>query len=195
MEPRPRSSRRAGDRGATLVEYALMVSLIALVCAAGIGTFEEESSARLSDKAQNAGAPDVGAVFTPVPPGSVPPGSTTTTPPAPPPPDAATAALAATATDKNQWSATVTVEIRDGGGAIVPGALVEVIWNHGDGQTDMSCATDSDGQCPMTLKNLMAFSEVTFTIMRVSLGETTLLASCSLFAIPKGAQTISGSCP
>jgi Flp pilus assembly pilin Flp len=38
-----------GDRGASLVEYALLVALIALVAASALGYFQDETASTLSD--------------------------------------------------------------------------------------------------------------------------------------------------
>lgn len=50
-EPRPRWV----DRGATLVEYVLMVGLIALVCIVAVGYFQDEVATSFSESASSIG--------------------------------------------------------------------------------------------------------------------------------------------
>jgi len=41
--------QQRGERGAGLVEYALLVALIALVCATALGYFQDETANKLSE--------------------------------------------------------------------------------------------------------------------------------------------------
>lgn len=46
-------AKAAEDRGASLVEYVLMVSLIALVCVVAIGYFQDEVATSFSESASS----------------------------------------------------------------------------------------------------------------------------------------------
>ncbi len=56
MEPgrcsEPCARRFEGDDGASLVEYALLVSLITLVCAAAVGFFQDATNRTLARSAE-----------------------------------------------------------------------------------------------------------------------------------------------
>jgi subtilisin family serine protease len=75
-------------------------------------------------------------------------------PPPPPPTEIDTvhvAAITGTTSRKGQnWSATVTVTVRDAGNALVPGATVSGKWNSG---ATVSCLTGASGACSLTSPN------------------------------------------
>jgi len=80
----------------------------------------------------------------------------TVEPPPPPPPPAEVdtvhvGAISSTTSRKGQnWSATVTVTVRDQGNALVSGATVAGKWNNG---ATVSCLTGASGACSLTSPN------------------------------------------
>ena len=58
--PKVRSTRFRGDDGANLVEYALLIALIVLVCLGGISLFAKKTTSKL-DCASSAIRSEVGA--------------------------------------------------------------------------------------------------------------------------------------
>jgi Flp pilus assembly pilin Flp len=52
----PRPKRLSGDEGSSLVEYALLVSLIALVCVSALVFFQKSTSNSLSRTANSVAA-------------------------------------------------------------------------------------------------------------------------------------------
>ncbi|MCO8126643.1 Flp family type IVb pilin [Acidimicrobiia bacterium EGI L10123] len=56
IDPRRAHVRRTGDRGASLVEYALLVALIAVVCIAAVtyfGTQTDDTFSRVSSSVES----------------------------------------------------------------------------------------------------------------------------------------------
>ena len=162
------------DRGAAVVEYALIVGLAVLVCVPAITWMQDSTEREFQSRSASAGAPDLGNVSpTSSPTTTVP---TTTTPPSTTTPSSvvATASLAATTNRQgNTWSATVTATVVDQNGAPVSGATVTGSWNPVlSGET--SCTTQANGQCTMTQAGMEArdnkpfVADVSFEITTVT---------------------------
>lgn len=173
----PRRSR--GDRdptaGATLVEYALAVGLVALAMVGGLNLLESASRGSLEDRAARAGSPDLGpgvpVSSTTVPPTTgapVDPGTTSL------PTLSPTASLEWTALkDGSDWVATVVVTVVDPAtNAPVPRVNVVAEWS--DGYTaSTSCITSDDGTCPLSSAEINRTGKslvpaVTLTITAIS---------------------------
>ena len=171
--------QRCWDRAATVVEYALLVALLAVALMSTIQFMEDRGEDRLEDRQENAGAPDVDAL---APPsgggggggaggggsGGEGGGGSTISP---------TATLTSSSSAQgNSWAASVTITVRDpaNGNAGVPGVVVTGAWNPAtSGQT--SCTTNSSGSCNVTQGNMEArdnksgyVSSVTFAVSGVS---------------------------
>ena len=170
---------RCRERAATVVEYALLVALLAVALMSTIQFMEDRGEDRLEDRQGNAGAPDVDAL---APPsgggggggaggggsGGGGGGGSTISP---------TATLTSSSSAQgNSWTASVTITVRDpaNGNAGVPGVVVTGAWNPAaSGQT--SCTTNSTGSCTVTQGNMEArsnksgyVSSVTFSVGGVS---------------------------
>jgi Flp pilus assembly pilin Flp len=162
------------DRGAAVVEYALILGLAVLVGVPAINWMQDSSEREFQSRSASAGAPDLDDV---VPTSS----STTTVPSTTTPPSTttalsvdATASLAATTNRQgNTWSATVTATVVDQNGVPVSGATVTGAWDPVlSGET--SCTTGANGQCTMTQAGMEArdnkpfVAEVSFAITTVT---------------------------
>ena len=153
------TGRPASSRGATLVEYALMLSVIVVLVVASLGGFSSNVSSELADRGNGIGDPgdfDVGVtVTTTTPPATTVPATTipaTTT--ISPTATVSLSALAASAViDGQKWVATVEITVVDDLGAVVAGATVEADWSE-NFASDVSCVTDGGGVCSMTQWNL-----------------------------------------
>ena len=161
-------------RGASTVEYALVLALVVMTLPPAIGWLQDSSSAEFQSRATSAGAPDAGAAPPTVSSTTVPPttlaATTTTTSPA----IDATASLTATANGQgNSWSATATATVVDQNGQPVADVLVTGAWDPAlSGET--SCTTAANGQCSMTQAGMEArdnkpfVADVTFSITEVT---------------------------
>jgi hypothetical protein len=147
------------DRGATLVEYALGIALLCVVCLGGISFLTDESSAELDDRSERVGSPDleegIGGSTTGGDGGG---GSTTDGgDPTPTPPASITNEAPAPSSDHsgNTWDATVTLTMR-GDGSLLEGLQITGTWTvtiNGVAQPaedPVSCSTNADGECVFT---------------------------------------------
>lgn len=156
--------RRARDeRGATLVEYALLVALLVVVCMGAIGSLETKGKAKVDSGAIDRGRPSE-QLFLPAAGGSIIGGGSGSTVGS----GAATVEVfevAGTSADANPatapptWVASATVKVKN---VATPdlwsGVTVTGTWTYLVGSTVtttvQSCITDSTGLCSITLTGL-----------------------------------------
>ena len=161
------------QRGASSVEYALLLALVVVFSVPAIQWLHDSSEAEFQGRAASAGSPDLSAVATTTTttvPTTTAPAPTTTTSVA----INATASLTATANRQgNTWSATATATVVDQNNQPVQGVVVTGAWSPAiSGET--SCTTDSNGQCSMTQAGMEArdnkpfVANVTFSVSSVS---------------------------
>ncbi len=164
--------RRASDRGATLVEYALLVALFGLVLVASVDALQGSETEYLESSSDRIGMPDLDAS---------PPGATTTTgpgegpQPTEPPPDSVLVQIEAPTVSAdeqgNNWRARIDF-LASGSGLAKEGVVISGFWSPsgGGGQTTTSCTTDSAGTCQMVRWNMSkdTYDQATFTITSVS---------------------------
>jgi len=147
--------RRRGERGVSLVEYALLVALLAVPSIAGIQALQDgmgDASQGAADRISDPTIPIVPSTTTQPPPPTtnsttsttstttttttttttIPPATTTTQPPTTtiPPPSQSVSTFGqvttSTASNPTRWSAQTSVAIRNNANAPVPGATVVV---------------------------------------------------------------------
>lgn len=182
VRPAPqRDGDGAGQRGATLAEYALALGLVVVALASGARVLEGAARDDLESRAQTAGAPDLQASG---PASSTTTVSTTTAPMAPPATTSGQTTVTATATgrgakDGSDWVATVTVVVRDQAtGEAMSGLSVTAQWSAGvTGET--SCVTGTSGSCAMSTSEINrrgsgSVSSVTLTVLDVTGPNATL---------------------
>ncbi len=138
--------RIRNSRGATVVEYALGVALILVVCLVGIRAAERSSGSKLSSAGAIGGNPDAaqGLGGAPSTTATTSPGSTTTTVPGTKTVHLSGAVPGTTVTHP-KWNATITFTVLDSNGQPVAGVVIAGSWSQG-GQ-DPGCTTNSSGQC------------------------------------------------
>jgi serine protease len=75
---------------------------------------------------------------------------------------------AATWVTSTTWKGTVTITVKDAGGAVVPNATVTGAWSGGYTAT-VTCVTNTAGQCSVSTANLKkTVTSVTFTVTNVT---------------------------
>lgn len=159
-----------GERGATVVEYALGLAVVSLVMIGGAQVMERAAGEEVERKAE-AGAPDLDEAYAPpIPTGSDDAGSgdegteervaeaVSATMDGEPSPDGG-----------NHWAATVTVRVAGSSGDGHSQAVVNGTWTGGGG-SGASCVTGTDGTCVMALTKLNRnqVASVTFTTTGVT---------------------------
>jgi hypothetical protein len=166
-------TRHRGQRGATLVEYALGLAAVAAAVTLGVQGIEGAAGDELARK-RGAGSPDLEELYAE----SVTTVPTTTTPEGPSTTVATDVAVRVTSDGvgvstkgkSGSWIATAMITVTDATtGAPVADSVVTGRWAGGSGG-DTSCITQSDGSCPVTLSGLKVDSSpsVTFTVVGVS---------------------------
>lgn len=152
---RPARSVRA-ERGAGLVEYALVMALVAIGLVAVIGAFQDSEAEQLEARGARIGMPDLDAT----PPTTGPSGGgggPATEDPSDPVVDVALGpgtGAQALATNANKWKAVVTLVVVDGGGNPVEGVTIGGTWSPEGVQQDTSCTTGTNGTCDVVRWNL-----------------------------------------
>lgn len=159
---------RPNDRGATLIEYALGLSLFVLAVIGGIQLLADSASQRFSDGG-GAGAPaEANGVFgdRTVPAGGGGGGGGGGT---------AVVVASASLTGSSQsgrgndpFTATITVNATDETGAPVPGATVDVSWS-GDANGTTVLTTAADGTVSHSVPGIRHNGQVTFSVIAVTL--------------------------
>lgn len=167
--------RRTDDRGAGLVEYALGLSLFALVLVAAVDSLQDSQSDHLSASGDRIGMPDLDA-------STASPTTSTTAPSGddgddPDPGDVSVAldpppSGVATQDNPNSWRATVTITASSGGVAL-EGVVIGGSWDPGGNHEETSCTTGSDGTCDLVRWKLSSKQqnpdpEATLTITSIS---------------------------
>lgn len=190
---RSRLRHRRTDRGATLVEYALLVALLAVASITVIQTATDGGEERLDDSDDRISAQADNSYYPGASPSSSVPLSTTTT-------SSSTVAvhldpnpLVSVQPDgNNRWRVTVTFTLLDAAGNGVIGATMDGDWvDVGQGSTPQSTCTTSTsaGQCtvqytniktssPNVTYNLTAITGGTFAWIPEAPGEGTLVVAC-----------------
>lgn len=140
------------ERGATAVEYAMGVSLFALVLIAAIAGVRSAGEDRFDssiDLTYDAGdAPAVTTTSTP--PTSVPPTTTTTTTAPPPTGNASTSAPTfSQGSPASKWNASFTVTVTDTSGNPLSGVTVTGSWDT-QGSPSGTCVTGAAGTCTIS---------------------------------------------
>lgn len=157
------------DRGATLVEYALLVALFAVVLIASVDVLQGSETDYLESSGQRIGMPDLDAS---------PPTSTTTTTvdggsDTTDPSESTTVALeppeVKTDEQGNNWSATILLTFTSGG---IPqeGVTVTGSWDPSGNHEETSCTTNSAGECSVIRwqLNKNQVDQATFTVEVIS---------------------------
>jgi hypothetical protein len=166
---------RHQEKGATLVEYALLIALVVVVCIGVIEVLTDNSDEKVDTRSGEIGVPSEENALPGATDGS---GGGTST-------DGSDgggsvsavahvgglSAATSTSSNGNKWSATVTVTIVDASGEPVTGATVTGDWSAGNGGT--SCVTGASGTCPISSADFNAgggnpVESVTFSVTNVS---------------------------
>jgi len=180
--PRP---RRRDARGAGLVEYALVVSLLVGAGLGAMSSFEQESGDALVARGDSIGAPDVesgiSTTIAPSPPTTNNDATTTTSAPPVPPVSTLVSATSSAYANNKKWTATVVINVTDDEGDPVHRATVTAVWNPSAGSpVTVSCETQPSGNCTFTLRELgtlgasVPVASVTFDVTGVTpVGGTT----------------------
>jgi Flp pilus assembly pilin Flp len=161
------SSRR--DRGASLVEYALVFGLVAILLVGAIDHLNSATHDELESRGEMAGATSdaIGDLSE----GSVPTSVSTSTTVTGSPGDVVAAgvepvAVTTTTGSGHKWNMSVLITVRDSttgdplGGAIVTGSF------EGDSR---SCTTDESGTCPLTRERIPnGTATMSFTLASVT---------------------------
>jgi Flp pilus assembly pilin Flp len=160
-----RHLRPRDDQGATLVEYALAVALIAAVSIGVVSQLQDDSEAKLNSDAGRIGAQVDDAYYagvaTTTTAGS---GTTTTTSGAvavhP------TAITTSASNDGNKWIGQVTVTVKNASNVGVAGVLVQGDWTDPNPTVSTSCTTTAPGgSCSMQRTDIGdSKATATFTI-------------------------------
>jgi Flp pilus assembly pilin Flp len=141
--------RRRGDRGATLVEYAMIMALVVVVSIGAIQMVQESGEERLDSTDVRVNADD-GAYYAG---GGSPPttsGATTTTPGSPIDVHLASVPSMTLTNDGPRWQVTLTFTLLDSSGNGVIGATMNGTWTDvGQGSQPVGTCTTSTsaGQC------------------------------------------------
>lgn len=156
--------RPVADRGATLVEYALLVGLIAVVSIGSLQVLTRDSSGELADRGGQAGAPDLDAtgVVPPPPGGGGGGGGSTGGSTAPPIIANVSGPTGCYSGGPGNWTANFSVTVTDSSnGAPVSQALVEGRFLRYDNDDVLletiaapQIATNPDGRAPFSLTGL-----------------------------------------
>jgi Flp pilus assembly pilin Flp len=160
-----------GDRGAALVEYALLLALLVLVLAGAVSALQDSEAQHLESSGQRVGMPDLDVSPPPPPTSSTVPGQTD---PTDPPPTVYVSldepVGTAEPTQGNSWQATVTFGAWGESGAL-EGVVITGVWSpsHAQHQTT-SCTTDASGTCAVVRWSLNnnQVDEATFTVTDIS---------------------------
>jgi Flp pilus assembly pilin Flp len=161
-----------GDRGATLVEYALILGLVAVVCIGVISWLGDASEEKVDTRSDSIGKPVESNALT-GPGGGGGGGSSGTT-------DGGTVSstghigtiTGTKSSNPPDWSATVTVTVVDNFGAPIPGLTITGSWSTAGGGTTCS-PTSTAGSCPITSGSFKksgngSVAELTFTVTGIS---------------------------
>lgn len=154
-----RQRGQSWERGATMVEYALLVALIAVVSLGAIQRLENRSSAKVDEGAGDRGEPSE-QLYLPSASGTIVGGGTGTSVGS----GAATVEVydvvgSADNDPGSDWAAVVTIRVKN---VATPdlwaGVTVSGTWRYTEGSTAKTqpgtCTTDNTGQCSVSIANL-----------------------------------------
>jgi Flp pilus assembly pilin Flp len=171
------------DRGATLVEYSLVVALIVVASVGTIQWWQDESEDNFARRTDSAGAPDLPTGAT------VPSTTVTTSTPTTAAPTTSTVATQVVDVESitpfagpdgnNDWLARMTVLLHDQSEGNVANAVISATWvkTFQDASTQTvtaTCTSQTDGTCVFELQDMEArdnknyVDHVTFTITSVT---------------------------
>lgn len=160
------------ERGATMVEYALLVSLLVVVSLGVIQSLEDKGESKVASRSDGIGQPTESNELSG--PGTTSPTTPPTSTPPPTPLTVHIGTLAGTASQSgNDWSATVTITVLDADGNPAQGVTVTGAWSLPGGGTTCS-PTDATGECSITSASFQrkpdagSVPSVTFTIVALS---------------------------
>lgn len=161
----PRSRR---ERGAGLVEYALIVGLVAVAITGASERLIDAEREEVSRRAASAGAPDLNETGAGAATGTSPPAVPPEDPPGSTPLSTVSVTLSATQTvHGSKWTVTVSLTATDQDGAYAEGATVAGTWSE-TGDT-VECSTSAGGVCTMTLTvKKQDYTTLTLTITDVT---------------------------
>lgn len=147
---------RGGDRGATLVEYALIVALIMVVSLGAVSSLQERGEDKLDESDERISEQVDNQYYNPG--GTVPPVPTSSTSSIPVTPVHLQSPPAVVVEDdiinNNKWRATVTFVILDDTNTPVIGATLTGIFE-GPPDEGVTCSTtDSTGRCTVIFNNI-----------------------------------------
>jgi Flp pilus assembly pilin Flp len=153
---RCRTKHAWGDRGATIVEYAMLVALIIVVSIGAITKIQDRGEQRLSASDDRITPVADGQYYSSGgSPSSIPPSSSSSIPPTP-------VHLASSPTivvqndGSSKWTVTVTFKLLDGSNNGVIGARLDAGFSDGSGPaTAVNCSTTtSSGLCTVQFVNI-----------------------------------------
>lgn len=178
------------ERGATVVEYALAVAVVVVLCLGALQVLEDESEDRLSDRGDVAGAPldesFRGLGESAGSPGGGGGGGGGTPGPTGIRLGSLVGGFQQGFPDVAKWDAVVTVTFTDNGGVPLAGVTVNGTWSpSGHGSGGLSCVTDAAGTCQLVRVAINDNRKtVTFSLGTVTNGTLTYV---SQEADPSGA--------
>jgi Flp pilus assembly pilin Flp len=160
------------ERGASLVEYGLLLALFVVVTLAAIDSVQDSAGSRLSDTSETAGTPtELNGFYSDR---SAPPtgGGGGETNPDPGSSTAASVSLGGGSASPGQgqrWDASITVTTSDGEGTPLPGVLVMLEWSGGkSGSAEL--VTGPNGTFTYTVEDIQQNqSSLTYTVVSVTL--------------------------
>ena len=173
MSQRP--LRRGGDRGATLVEYALGVALIAVVSLGAIQRIEDRGAARLEGSDDRISAPVDNQYYPGLATTTTVGGTTTTTTAGSSPVHVRSNPVVVVENQtQSEWRVTVTFTVVDSSDQGVIGATITGTWSDGgNGSQPGGTCTTSTGAGSCTVQYLAIkdnVPSVTFTMSSISGG-------------------------
>ncbi len=153
MRQRGRGTNR--DAGATLVEYALVLTVITSGLIGAVGSLEDKSGTELSSRGNHIGMPGDGGGGEEVTTTTSPPDSTTSTSAATTVSHISNMVGEGTRVNSNKWIAKATFAVVGPTGAVVANATVSGTWTvDGGSSSSTSCVTSSEGTCNVTRDKL-----------------------------------------
>ena len=181
--------QQRNQRGATAIEYAILVAALVIPLNSLIGSFQSGQTDHIQQSAQRVGMPEefASSVTT----GSTPVVTSGTDSSVP---SEAEASVSITGTAKTQgtkrWTATIAIQVVNEVGAPILDADVNGTWftTFADGSTASEagqCVSDSAGNCGLTLSGLRRLSQanaatsVSFVIDTVTASDTTAASGVS----------------
>lgn len=162
------------ERGATLVEYSLIIALVVVVSLGALTTMTDRGEARLAARAGAAGTPSesIGALPAGGGGGGTTGGTTgggggtTVTATIGP------SNMSGQASDAGQkWIAQITIRVTSSAGP-VSGATITGSWDAGGNNGDSECTTDAAGECTVQRTNINDNnSSTSFTVEELTSGD------------------------